>query len=140
MDLAAPIVPRVPHDRALSVLEGPVGVLGGPPRPLGDGEGRHPQSRLEAAAMDLVAERAVAMRELVVRLPITGRPLIAVVELHVAEEAPVEVGGAEFHVGDSVRLGYPPDSSYHEHHPVGTAAVARRSRSTGEIGANRRSR
>src|SRR3989442_36701 len=94
MDLAAPIVPRVPHDRALSVLEEPVGVLGGYARPLGDREGRHPQSRLEAAAMDLVAEPAVAMRELVVRLPITGRPLIAVVELHVAEEAPVEVGGA----------------------------------------------
>src|SRR2546427_341382 len=108
MDLAAPIVPRVPHDRALSVLEKPVGVLGGYARPLGDREGRHPQSRLEAAAMDLVAEPAVAMRELVVRLPITGRPLIAVVELHVAEEAPVEVGGAEFHVGDHVRLGHPP--------------------------------
>src|SRR5947199_8770852 len=105
MDLAAPIVPRVPHDRALSVLEKPLGVLGGYARPLGDREGRHPQSRLEAAAMDLDAEPALAIRELADHLPITARPLIAVTEQHVAEDAPVEAAGTEGNNASHLGLG-----------------------------------
>ena len=55
--------------------------------------------------MDLVGKPGVAVREPVVRLPRSDGALVAVIELDVPEEAPVEVRGAEVQIRDQVRFG-----------------------------------
>src|SRR5207248_11224954 len=51
-------------------------------------------------------EPPLPLRELRVRVPVPRRLLVAVVELDIAEEPPVEVRGAELQVGDHVRLAH----------------------------------
>ena len=106
----APVLACVPNDRRtpIGAFQEPVRMRRGNARPFGDREGRKPQPGLEPPAVDLVGEPAVAVRELVVRHPVTRRPLVAVVQLDVAKEAAVEAAGAELRVGDDVRFGDAP--------------------------------
>ena len=76
------------------------------PGAVGDGERRSPQPCRKPLGVDAVGEPAVAVRELGVRLPVTGRPLVAVVELDEAEEAAVEGGGAELEIRDNIVFGH----------------------------------
>ena len=106
VDLAAPVVAGVPHDRAGGVLEQPLGVRGRDAGAVGHRERRDPQAGLKRPRVDAIGEPAVPVRELGIRVPVPGGFLIAVVELDQAEGAAVEVRGAELEVGDHVVLGH----------------------------------
>src|SRR5258708_8079826 len=53
-----------------------------------------------------MGERAVAVWELGVGVPVACRLLVAVVELHQSEEAAVEGGGGDVEVGEDILLGH----------------------------------
>ena len=106
VDLAPPVVARVPDDRSVGILEQPLGVRGGDAGAVGHGEGSDPQPRLQRAGVDAVGEPAVAVRELRVRVPVAGGFLVAVVELDQAKVAAIERRGAELEIRDDIVLGH----------------------------------
>ena len=104
-DAAAPRFARVHDERSplgRRPLENPGWIRPGHVRPFRDRKGRDPEPRLKTRRVNPIGEPAVAVRELGVHVPIAGGALIAVVELDVAEEAAVEVCGAEVDVGQHV--------------------------------------
>ncbi len=102
----APIVPRVHHQRgAIGATQQPGRMRCRNAGPLRDGEGRDPQPGEETLRVNTVGQPTVAVRELFVRVPVARGPLVAVVNLDVAEEAPVELGGAKVEIGHDIGFG-----------------------------------